>query len=57
MLNPNCCENGVAIGKFIPPGEKLVPVWPGAGACCDHPSPWNPGEENSVLCEPGNAPF
>lgn len=57
MLNPNCCENGVAIGKFIPPGEKLVPDWPGAGACCDHPSPWNPGEENSVDCEPGNAPF
>ena len=56
MLNPNCCENGVAIGKFIPPGEKFVLVWPGTGDCCVQPSPWNPGG-NSEPCEPGTVPF
>lgn len=57
MLNLNCCENGVVIGKFIFLGEKLVFVWLGVGVCCDYLFFWNFGEENFVVCELGNVLF
>lgn len=57
MLNLNCCENGVVIGKFIFLGEKLVFDWLGVGVCCDYLFFWNFGEENFVDCELGNVLF